>query len=81
MYTMQITGDQKTKSVIAGIVVLNSGNLTSRFSYTGQTLSFIFRYRSDARIILRRVARSLRCQFSGDRLQHNGAELKIVKTN
>lgn len=79
MYAMLISGDREAKAFLAGQIVTNSGNLTREFSFSEKSVVFNFRYRSDARIVLRRIAKAVKSPLLKDTLTHNGAELKIVK--
>lgn len=57
-FSIVVTGTG-SKSKILGTLVESSGNLVSEFRRVEDKIIFYFRYRSDARLVLRRAARSL----------------------
>lgn len=80
MYNLKIVGEQQAKQFLAGHIVCNSGNLVRSFQLNSGDVNFIFRYRSDARLVLKRVARNCRLLPPKDLLTYNGATASISKT-
>ncbi len=80
MYHLSIEGDGARRCALSGAIVVNGGNLSQGFtSRTGRTV-FHYRYRSDARFVLKRLGK----QFGGtrttpDRYIFDGAVVQVSK--
>lgn len=82
MYTLTISGDRDIRAKLAGEIITNSAGLTTTFVSVVEKVVFHFDYRSNARMLLRRIAKINNCKPSScDLLKVENATLTIKKAN
>lgn len=75
------SGCRADRQALVGTLVEDSANLVSEFRNYGGKIIFFFRYRGDARLVLKRVSRSLSVKpVSADVLQYGSATAEIKKS-
>lgn len=80
-YCIEVSGSRTGREPLIGSLIENSANLTTEFSYRNGGYTFFFKYRGDARLVLKRITK----QFSGKSLpvnneySHEGAVARIKK--
>ena len=81
-YTIVVSGDKAAKRRLLGALVDNSANLTNAFFSRNGEYVFFFRFRSDARLVLNRLHKSLSpesAKESVDSVSLQGARARIAK--
>ena len=80
-FTITISGQKSGRRELIGSLVDYSANLVTHFSRTDQGVVFFLRHKSDARFLLKRVAKNLSDStiHSLDLLSYAGAEARISK--
>ncbi len=80
-FTITVSGERICRSRLAGGLLENSCNLVHGFQRASDAIVFFFRYRSDARLVLRQTARFLGAKRPDgvDLLVHDGATARIQK--
>lgn len=57
-YYISVTGDPKDRMTLSGILVNLSANLSNHFFLKDKSVVFLFRYKSDARLVLKKMLRA-----------------------
>lgn len=81
-YMIVVSGDRASKRRLLGALVDNSANLTNAFFSRNGEYFFFFRFRSDARLVLNRLHKSLSPEStkeSVDSVALHGAMARIAK--
>lgn len=79
-YSVVVSGEIRDRQAISGAIVCMSANLTQKFLSSPSGIVFLFRYKSEARLVLRRVAK--RCGGSiikADKLYFGAAQACVQK--
>lgn len=78
-YVLCVSGERTARQTLNGAIVCMSASLTRTFLSNEESTHFFFRYRSDARLVLRNVARSVRGRVLSDTLEYGGARARVSK--
>ena len=80
-YSLTVAGNGDGKTELLGSVVSNAANLTSMFITREGMITFYFRSRGDARLVLGRVKKALSCeQNTPDGITYQGCSAVVAKT-
>ena len=78
-YAIRVAGERVDREKIAGCIVLNASNLVSGVgNYSGSEM-FYFRYHGDARLVLKRITKSLSIKAKGNTLLFGSASATIQR--
>lgn len=79
-YLITISGDRDDRERLAGRVVMFSANLVTGLKNNTATVAFYFRYKSDAKLVLRNVSKSLRVKLpTSESMNFGKASARIQK--
>lgn len=80
-YAISVAGDKQNRVLLSGLLVQLSANLTNEFYLRERSTVFVFRYKGDARFVLKRVQRSgmPAVQVNPDCISYNGATATISR--
>lgn len=80
-FAITVSGEKDGKEKIIGSLVANSGNLTTEFGISSTGVKFFFRYRGDARFLLKRIQKLIGAEKMSDldTLTFLNANARIVK--
>lgn len=77
-YAVTVSGEKVSRQALLGAIVYLSASLTKSFMSNEDGTHFFFRYKSDARLVLKRVAKSLHGNlFQADTLEYEGARASV----
>lgn len=81
-FAISISGEKPARQQLIGSLVDISANTVSRFIRTNTAVVFYFRYRSDARHLLKRVAKTMGTTTESlDLLTYGGAQARIHRVS
>lgn len=80
-YIITVTGDPESLVTVSGTLVCSSAGLSRQFATGEHSVRFAFRFRGDARLVLRRTSRKLtgKDPKPADSFTHRGATATITK--
>ena len=76
-YAVTVSGEKVSRQALLGAIVYLSASLTKSFVSNEDGTHFFFRYKSDARLVLKRVAKSLQGSIQADTLEYDGARASV----
>ena len=80
-YVIEVTGPATSRATLMGTIILSAIDRETVIRHSADKESIRFKYRGDARFVLRRAGRSIfgKSPKSGDELSYDGALAKVVK--
>lgn len=76
-YAVTVSGEKVSRQAFLGAIVYLSASLTKTFVSNEEGTHFFFRYKSDARLVLKKVAKSLHGSIQADTLEYDGARASV----
>jgi len=79
-YAITVRGERVDRQALIGCLVDNESGLSRAFFRKNGALILLFRYRGDARIVLRKAEKQLGCERPvPDTIQYQSAKAEITK--
>ena len=83
IYTVTVSGEATDREKIVGKLIMNAANLvtgvSNGFINGNASIVFYFRFKSDAKMVLRNVSKALRAKQDADKTIYGGAVATIDK--
>ena len=78
-FSILISGDRDGRAALVALLIENNANLSNSFSRNDKGIFFYYRYKSDARMVLKRMSKCLSEKLVSDSIAHKGASATLKR--
>lgn len=78
-YMIRLSGEREGQDKMLVAIIRNSAGLSSCFVHRSSEIDFYFRFRGDARLVLKRIGKQFSARPEKDTLNVGGAVASVIK--